>query len=42
MKWIMMRLKIIKDVTDYSSIAVDEENTVLLHGMTVLKKLISS
>ena len=39
---IMMRLKIIKEETDYSSIDTDEENAVLLYGMKLLKDLISS
>ena len=37
-----MRLKIIKEETDYSSIDTDEENAVLLYGMKLLKDLISS
>ena len=34
---IMMRLNIIKEETDYSSIDTDEESDDMLHGVKVLK-----
>ena len=39
---IMMRLKIIKEDTGYSSTYTDEKNVVTLHGVKVINEFISS
>ena len=37
---IMLRLKVVKQDIDYSDIGTDEESTILLHGVKVLKELV--
>ena len=39
---IMMRLKVFKEETDYSSIDIDEETMFLLYGVRVLNEFIGS
>ena len=39
---IMMRLKIVKEETEHPSTDRDEESDVMLHGVKILKQLISS
>ena len=36
-----MRLKIVKEEEDYSSTDTEDDSTVLLHGVKILKELIS-